>query len=530
MAFYGLATIPLQNILRINIPSVKQVWLADDATGAGKLQPLREWWDSIVSNGINIGYYINESKSWLILKDPTKLMETKRLFADTNIKITSEGKRHLGAAIGNNNFRKEYATEKVSKWCKEIEQLSIYAKSQPHAAFSAFIHGIQHKYTYFLRTIQGMEEFILPLDKVLTETFLPTLLDSAINATERELFSLPIRKGGLNVPIFSEKASTDYETSKKLTAPLAAIIVLQGLDLPGENEQNVLRTRLSKEREINLTRKVESVEKELSNNTLRAVKQSQATGASNWLNVIPLEDQGFTLTKNEFRDALALRYNRPFKGLPSKCPCGNNFDINHALNCKRGGFVIMRHNNIRDFEANLLHKVYNDVETEPSLQPLNGEHINGLTGDESRHDIRARGVWRSGQNAYFDIRITNPNSNSQVHQPIENILKRHETEKKRQYNSRVMNIEHGTFTPLIFALNGGVGKECSMFHKHIAERIATKSGDRYESVLTWMRCKLSFLVLRGALLCIRGSRSHKNVQQTNVVDDFQLACDDAHLF
>ena len=72
-----------------------------------------------------------------------------------------------------------------------------------------------------------------------------------------------------------------------------------------------------------------------------------------------------------------------------------------------------------------------------------------------------------------------------------------------------MNIEHGTFTPLIFALNGGAGNECSMFHKNIAEHIATKSGDRYESVLTWMRCKLSFLVLRGALLCIRGSPSHK---------------------
>ena len=43
------------------------------------------------------------------------------------------------------------------------------------------------------------------------------------------------------------------------------------------------------------------------------------------------------------------------------------------------------------FQANLLHKVYNDVETEPSLQLINGEHINGLTGDESRPDIRARG-------------------------------------------------------------------------------------------------------------------------------------------
>ena len=47
-------------------------------------------------------------------KRPHKIDGNKRLFADKNIKITSEGKRHLGAAIGTNNFRKEYATEKVS--------------------------------------------------------------------------------------------------------------------------------------------------------------------------------------------------------------------------------------------------------------------------------------------------------------------------------------------------------------------------------------------------------------------------------
>ena len=99
-----------------------------------------------------------------------------------------------------------------------------------------------------------------------------------VNATERELFSLPIRKVGLNVPIFSEKASTYYETSKQLTAPLAAIIVLHVLYLPEEMEHDILRTRLSKERKINHTRQVESVEKELSSNTLRTVKQSQEQG------------------------------------------------------------------------------------------------------------------------------------------------------------------------------------------------------------------------------------------------------------
>ena len=63
-----------------------------------------------------------------------------------------------------------------------------------------------------------------------------------------------------------------------------------------------------------------------------------------------------------------------------------------------------------------------------------------------------------------------------------------------------MNIGHGTFTPLVFSVNGGASPECSMFHKHLAEQIATKTGERYEKVI---RCKWSFLILRYCLMCIR---------------------------
>ena len=63
------------------------------------------------------------------------------------------------------------------------------------------------------------------------------------------------------------------------------------------------------------------------------------------------------------------------------------------------------------------------------------------------HILELGGVWRNGQNAYFYIRVTNL---SQINQPIQKVLKNIRLKR----NDRIMNIEHGTLTPLIFASNG----------------------------------------------------------------------------
>ena len=81
-----------------------------------------------------------------------------------------------------------------------------------------------------------------------------------------------------------------------------------------------------------------------------------------------------------------------------------------------------------------------------------------------------------------------------------------------------MNSKYGTFTPSVFSVSGGMGKECSMFHKHVAERLAVKTGERYERIISTIRCKLSFLILKSALLCVRGSRSHN----LRTINDFEL--------
>ena len=101
------------------------------------------------------------------------------------------------------------------------------------------------------------------------------------------------------------------------------------------------------------------------------------------------------------------------------------------MNCKRGGFIIIRHKNVQDFEANLLKTNLNK---------------NGLTGDDARPGIRAHEAWRRVQNPFFNIRLTNANVRSQKHLPVSTTLKKkHEKEKKRAYNGRIMNLEHGFF-------------------------------------------------------------------------------------
>ena len=528
--FYNQGTIPLQTLLSVSAPDVSQVWLADDATGAGTLQNLKEWWNCIIKHGVRFGYLVNNEKSWLILKNIELQQQAIALFQDTNINITCEGKRHLGAAIGSKEFHKAYAEKKISKWCGEIEQLALFAKTQPQAAYAAFTHGEMHRFTYFLRTIPDMCEYLKPLDDAIDNLLLPAILGTdIISEVDRNLYALPVRMGGLGFPHFAEKAENDFCTSKQITGPLAAIMVTQGTTLPAPDEVAAVRAEVNK-RNLRLQQNQEEfVISTLDEQTKKAVEQAKEKGASNWISTLPLEDQGFTLNKGEFRDAIAIRYNKPLRNLPSKCPCGQQFNLNHALNCKRGGLVIIRHNNIRDFEANLIRQVCNDVETEPPLQPLDGEIINGLTGDEARPDLRARGFWRHGQNAYFDVRVTNTNSASQSNLTTAKVYAKHEKEKKKNYNQRIMQVEHGTFTPLIYSVNGGIGPECEQFHKHLAEKIAEKSGEQYTSILTWIRCKLSFLLLRAALMCVRASRPHTTKNETTTTTDFALACRDARI-
>ena len=87
--------------------------------------------------------------------------------------------------------------------------------------------------------------------------------------------------------------------------------------------------------------------------------------------------------------------------------------------------------------------------------------------------------------------------------------------------------EHVSFTQLLISINRGMSRENMLYHKQLADKIATKTDKRYDKVMVWVRCKLSFLIMRSALFCLRGSRTTK--VNTDAVEDFSLACDEARI-
>ena len=243
--------------------------------------------------------------------------------------------------------------------------------------------------------------------------------------------------------------------------------------------------------------------------TQRAVDLACEKGTSNWLTVIPLKDMDFDLNKREFRDAVRLRYDWPIPDQPSVCVCGSMFTVDHAMICKRGGLVIQRHNEIRDLQAELLDMVCYDVQVEPALQPITGEELDrgANQAPDARLDVHCRGFWERQRAAFFDIRVCHPNADSYKDLSPKQIYRIHENEKKRKYNSRVTEIEQGTFTPLVFTTTGGMADECLRYHSRLAELLSAKKQESYATTISWVRAKVSFAILRSALLCLRGSRT-----------------------
>ena len=323
-----------------------------------------------------------------------------------------------------------------------------------------------------------------------------------------------MRLGGLGIPIFSNLCEEEYANSRTATETLVEKIVRQdNVYVHDKARDNEVNLSIKKKREKDQNDLLEQLRSKMSKEKIRSNDIARMKGASSWLTSLPLKEEGFSLSKREFFDALALRYRWNMKRLPINCPCGKRFDIDHAMSCLKGGYIHRRHDRIRNMIADFLDGISPNTQIEPSLQPLSGELLpsNANSEDEARLDIATRGFWQECEMAFFDVRVFNPFAKSHLARNLNAVFRSNESAKKTAYNSRVIQIEHGSFTPLVFSSFGGCGKETSCFLSKLAEKIAQKHDIERFMITNYMRTKLCFELVRSQVACIRGSRSLKKM-------------------
>ena len=108
--------------------------------------------------------------------------------------------------------------------------------------------------------------------------------------------------------------------------------------------------------------------------------------------------------------------------------------------------------------------------------------------------------------AFFDIRVFSPFAKSHIQQNLEAVFRSNEASKKRSYNQRVIQIEHGSFTPVVMSSMGGFGKKTSRFISKLVEKTAEKNGMEASVVASYIRTKISYELIRSQVACMRGSR------------------------
>ena len=215
--------------------------------------------------------------------------------------------------------------------------------------------GFKHKFTFFLRTVPDID-YLLPIEETLRSRFIPAITGGHIcSDAERALLALPVKFGGLGLQNLSEVANTELLNSKEITRELYENVIKQNKDFQIDSEKTKTIKIESKGGKIsNYKNKLQELRNSMNEKMKRCNDISNETGSSNWLSVILMRKFNYVLNKQQFWDSIRLRYGWPIPGLPVSCSCEEGFNVQLAMSCKKGGFVTLRHNEVRDIAATLL--------------------------------------------------------------------------------------------------------------------------------------------------------------------------------
>ena len=134
------------------------------------------------------------------------------------------------------------------------------------------------------------------------------------------------------------------------------------------------------------------------------------------------------------------------------------------------------------------------------------------------------------QDAFFDVKVFYPFApsyrNSRIHD--QTVYQQHETQKRLHYGRRVLDVERGCFTPLVFTTRGGMAQEATVCLKRLASLLSERRNEPCCTVMGGLRCAISFYLLRSSLACIRGSLNRNLTETPNAHDICEAVTSSTH--
>uniref|UniRef100_A0A8D8SFY5 Uncharacterized protein n=2 Tax=Cacopsylla melanoneura TaxID=428564 RepID=A0A8D8SFY5_9HEMI len=427
--------------------------------------------------------------------------EDSKFFNQLGIKIVKSHK-FLGSVIGPDDSKDIYVEDKVKLWTEAVMKFSEAAKKSPQAVFAAFTKSLQCEWSFLQRVVESSSEKYVSLKDAIQTHLTPAIVGREISNTEHEIFSLPTKFGGLAIknPVLTVENS--FQTSKKAVQKLTQCIKNRAILNVDEHKLHV-KTALKEERTIRQARDKEksaqliSLLPEKKKRTLTRVVEGKA---SHWLNVIPTAADHYDLSPTQFRDALALRYGHEIP-LSQRCDgCDLQMDMNHALNCKKGGLVKYGHDNLCDDGAQLAKLAFQCVNREPVIQEADGIHTPALIAD-----VKIVGLWENGRTAFLDYRIINPDAPSYLSQNWSAISNRHAKEKHQKYDRAAEDVRCG-FTPMVCSIDGVLHEEFKTVLTRLASVLADKWSKSYSAVKNFVYVQTEFSIIRAVSMRLRGTR------------------------
>ena len=160
----------------------------------GQLECLKEWLDKISKEGPKFGYFPEPDKSYVIVKKEFH-DKARDLLGAYGVKIVT-GSGYLG---GNDDEKSKFIQTKVEGWCHKIQKLTEISENYPHETFYYLTKSVQAEWNFVSRVVPQAGDMLIDVEEQLRDKYLCAVFARPLQDHERDLVSLPARKGGLGI-------------------------------------------------------------------------------------------------------------------------------------------------------------------------------------------------------------------------------------------------------------------------------------------------------------------------------------------